>query len=209
MSVKNCNLFKYITKKNIVILGIFIINKDVKRKSIKIKVAGKIYKPRYLFKKSNYFLMIKEIINSIPNDLKDKVIVLPHPLINEYLKENELNKYLIETPIYDKILKQTKLLITDYSSIACDAFYRGTNVIFWWKEKDECMEQYSGHLCLNENNVFGDICYNKEQLKKVVEKNYNEKQPEEYIKNYMKIVEFNDGNNTKRIIEKMKQDKIL
>ena len=43
---------------------------------------------------------------------------------------------------YDDILKHTKLLITDYSSIAYDAFYRGCNVIFYWEELQECLEAY-------------------------------------------------------------------
>ena len=64
-----------------------------------------------------------------------------------------MKKYIKDNVSYDDILRDTAVLITDYSSIAYDAFYRGANVIFWWKEKDFCMEQYNGHLMLNEDNL--------------------------------------------------------
>ena len=112
---------------------------------------------------------------------------------------------------YDDVLKDTKVLITDYSSIAYDAFYRGSNVIFYWEEKEECMEAYgpSTKLMLHEDNVFGDICYNASQLKRILNKNLTGTQVQEYIDRYQKIVTYHDGQNTKRLIEFMKKDGII
>ena len=156
-----------------------------------------------------YYKMIEEIIDAIPSKLKDKVILMPHPLTLDSLRASKLSKYILDEFVYDEVLKNTKLLITDYSSVAYDAFYRGGNVIFYWKEKDFCMEQYQGHLMLNEDNVFGEICYNTEELSKVIEPEYTSGQKEEYINKYRKIVEFNDNNNTNRLINLLKKDKII
>src|SRR5574344_1432647 len=93
---------------------------------------------------------------------------------------------------YDDILKKTKVMITDYSSISYDAFYRGANVIFYWGEKDECLEKYgpSSKLMLNEDNAFGDICYDNGELESVIRKNYEEGHRKKYIDQYREIVEF-------------------
>ncbi len=162
---------------------------------------------------SNYFKMIQRIIDCIPDELKEKLIVLPHPLFKNIvkLKEFELKKYIPEDIIYDDILKQTKLLITDYSSISYDAFYRGTNVIFYWEEKDFCMSKYgeSAKLMLTEDLAFGDVFYNTDGLRESIIKNYNSSQRKEHLDNYKKIVEFHDSQNTQRVIDNLIKDKVI
>ena len=73
------------------------------------------------------------------------------------------------------------------------------------------MEHYGGnaHLMLNTDNVYGDVCYNKEELKKVFSNNYMKNQKGEFIKKYKKIVEFSDRKNSERIIKCLKKDKML
>lgn len=161
------------------------------------------------YKHSKYYNMVLNIYNNIPEELKEKVILLPHPLIMGIFKNTPLGKYIPEVISYDLILEDTALLITDYSSIAYSAFYRGANVIFVWNEKDECMEHYEGHLMLNEENVFGDYIYDYSKLEKIVKDNYLTKQKEEYIERYSKIVEFHDNNNTQRLIDLLVKDGFL
>ena len=161
------------------------------------------------YKESNYYKMILNIINNIPEKYGDKINVLPHPLILDKFKNTDLAKWIPDLISYDKVLEETKLLITDYSSIAYSAFYRGSNVIFVWEELEECMKEYNSHLMLNKDNVFGDISYKYSDIKNLIEKNYNDKQDEKYIKRYKKIVEFNDGKNTDRLIELLKKDNII
>lgn len=168
---------------------------------------------RYDFKDTKYYKMICRIFSAIPKDLQEKVIILPHPLFYDAVKESEfeLKRYLNVDRKYDDVLKETKILITDYSSIAYDAFYRGCNVIFYWEEKDECMENYgpSTKLMLNEENAYGDICYNSEELKAVLEKNYVHEQPAAYREKYGKLVDYHDGKNTERLIGMLQKDGIL
>lgn len=163
-------------------------------------------------KSTNYYKMIMRMFNAIPDELKNKVIILPHPLMSERFKNAEdMGGHIVVGESYDKILRQTDLLITDYSSISYDAFYRGANIIFCWEEKDECMEHYGegSYLMLNEDNAFGDICMNETELTEAIRKNYAKPQAKQNIEKYSKIVEFHDGHNTDRIIECMKKDGIL
>ena len=139
------------------------------------------------YENSSYYNMVLNIYNNIPDDLKENVVLLPHPLVIEIFKNTKLGKLIPEVISYDLILEDTALLITDYSSIAYSAFYRGANVIFVWNEKDECMAQYEGHLMLNDENVFGDVVYTYDKLKDTVYNNYLKEQTEEHKTKYSKI----------------------
>lgn len=165
------------------------------------------------FTETPYFKMIMRIYNAIPEDLREKVIILPHPLIvNELGKlSSGITDKILTDVRYDDILEDTAVLITDYSSIAYDAFYRGARVIFYWEEKDHCMAQYgpSTKLMLNEDNVYGDYAYSSEDLEKIIRRNYENPQTEEQIERYSKLVEFHDGKNTQRLIEFLRNDKII
>lgn len=168
---------------------------------------------RYDFEETKYYKMLCRIFAGIPEELHENIIILPHPLFFDAVKDAEfpMKKYFNCETKYDDILKTAKILITDYSSISYDAFYRGCNVIFYWEEKDECLEMYgpSTKLMLNHENAFGDICYSTADLNKIMKENYEKPQKEEYINRYRKLVEFHDGKNTKRLIDLMKADEII
>lgn len=161
-----------------------------------------------------YYKMLKRIVDAVPEELKDKLVVMPHPLIVEQVKRNKDDvvwKHFADGRKYDDLLKETKLLITDYSSISFDAFYRGSNIIFDWEEKDACMREYgeNGHLMLTEELVFGDVSYESGSMGEMIQKAYANGQSEKHIENYRKIVEFHDGNNGGRFIEMAKKDGII
>jgi len=162
---------------------------------------------------SGYYQLLYKIVANIPSELMDKIMILPHPLFMELMKTQEtpLTKYLAINEKYDDLLKRVKLLITDYSSISYDAFYRGANVIFVWKDLEKCLHKYGNRakLMLNEQNTFGDICYDLDALKELVESNYYNGQIEKYRLNYKKIVQFCDGKNTERLINQLKSEGII
>ena len=166
------------------------------------------------FINTKYYKFIERIINSIPKEYKDKIVVVPHPLFLNLVKNTKtpISKYLPEPNFrYDDILKDTSLLITDYSSISYDAFYRGCNVLFCFEERDECLVNYgpSSKLMLNDDNAFGEVCYDVTKIAPLVKKYYNAKQNKEFISKYRKIVEFSDNKNTDRIIEALKKDNMI
>ena len=161
------------------------------------------------YQNTSYYKMIENIFNSIPEKYKNKVQILPHPLVLESFLKTDLKEYIPDILIFDQILENTDLLITDYSSLAYSAFYRGSNVIFCWEELEECMARYQAHLMLNESNTFGDISFNYSDIPGLIEKNYLKDQTELHKKNYKEIVEFDDNKNTDRLIESLKKDKMI
>lgn len=158
---------------------------------------------------TGYYEMLEDMIAGVPANLRDKIHLMPHPLFIREIEDSPLNKYIKPFSSYDVVLQQTDTLITDYSSVAYDAFYRGAKVIFWWKEKDYCMEQYGGFLMLDDKNVFGDIANGRRKLKEAINNNYLGKQQRKYVNRFRKIVEFKDGKNTERLIEMLVRDRII
>lgn len=168
---------------------------------------------RYDFTETKYYKMIERIIAAIPEAYHDRITVLVHPLFLDAVrgKDYPLKRFISTETKYDDVLKQTKVLITDYSSIAYDAFYRGSNVIFYWEEKEESLNNYGENtkLMLNEENAFGDICMNPKDLADCIVNNLKNGQDPVYKRNYQEIVAFHDGKNTERLIEQLKKDEIL
>ena len=161
---------------------------------------------------TGYFRMIGRMYDAVPDELKEKVVILPHPLIaDKFRGEHSFGDHFLMADSYDKVLRDCGLLITDYSSIAYDAFYRGANVVFDWTDLDECMEHYGEgtRLMLNDGNVFGRACRNGEELREAVRESYGRAQSAEDLARYRKIVEFHDGKNSQRIIEKLIEDGII
>lgn len=165
------------------------------------------------FKETSYYKTIKEIVDGVPDELKPKIWIMPHPLIKDYIRkqDNNLDMYLAPDLEYDTLLRNVDILITDYSSISYDAFYRGSNIIFWWKDKDYCMENYGEgtKLMLSKELTFGPVVYSKVNLKEEICKMYKQDQNERYRLNYNKIVQFHDNQNTKRFLKIAKEKGLI
>ena len=161
---------------------------------------------------TGYYRMMETMLNGVPEELRDKVIILPHPLISErFSGEEGFGRHVVVTDQYDPLLRDCALLITDYSSIAYDAYYRGANVVFYWKDKDECMEHYGEgtRLMLDEDNVFGPVCMDADDIRRAVADRYGKPQDPEELARYRKIVEFHDGKNSERILDLLVRDGVL
>ena len=166
------------------------------------------------YEHTGYYQFVNRIVSAVPISLTNKVIILPHPLMADALRANgQYAKYLPPSNLsYDQILRHCRLLITDYSSIAYDAFYRGANVIFDWAEKDCCLEQYGkeAFLLLNQQNAFGDIVYDEgEKLTNLISKQYKNNQSALHLKRYCQIVAFHDNHNTERLISLLRKDDVI
>lgn len=169
-------------------------------------------------KQTNYYKMVRLMYESVPEDMRDKVIILPHPLMADRFKDipadsedaDFSNKILI-TDRYEPVLRDCEVLITDYSSISYDAYYRGAKVVFYWAEKDECMTHYGEgtHLMLNLGNVFGPVAMTGPEITAAIKETYGREQDQTYLERYRKIIEFHDGKNTERIIEHLIKDGMI
>ena len=148
------------------------------------------------------------------------MIVLPHPLIKKSAvaaMENggagagDLMSLMLPDYTHEEVLRMTDTLITDYSSISYDAFYRGANVIFDWEEKDDTIAYYgkSARLMLTEDLAFGEVTYSQDDLRDAIAKVYGKPHDESFEERFRKIVAFHDGRNTERFIEMAKKDGLL
>jgi len=167
---------------------------------------------------TNYYKMVRLMYNSVPDELKDKVTILPHPLMAERFvgiepgsEDAEFSSHILIADSYDMVLRDCDMLITDYSSISYDAYYRGANVIFYWAEKDECMTHYGEgtHLMLNMENVFGPVAMNGEELREIIRTTYGTEQRKQDLDRYRNIIEFHDNRNTERIISHLIEDRVI
>lgn len=167
------------------------------------------------FADTGYYRFIEAAVASVPECLRDRVLVLPHPLFKEAVKgqDNPLADLFEDgSQSYDQILRRTRLLITDYSSIAYDAFYRGANVLFYWQDKDECLENYGARseLMIDEDTAFGRVVWDPVALSEQdFLRAYEGPQSAEHLRRYQRIVEFHDGHNTDRLMELMRADGLV
>ena len=167
------------------------------------------------FSETSYYQFIVTAINAVPKQLREKIIVLPHPLFKA-AAEGQHSPYesLFEdgSESYDAILRRTRLLITDYSSIAYDAFYRGANVLFFWQDLEECLAQYGAGtvLMIDDETAFGDVVRDPATLSsEEFLRAYEGPQSEEHLGRYRSIVEFHDGRNTDRLMKLMHEDGLI
>ena len=164
---------------------------------------------RFDYKNSGYYKMVLSMFKSVPKKYRNKIVIAPHPLMYEAFKNTNLSKYMTDSLEYNELLKNVEVLITDYSSIAFDAFSRGANVIFWWKDLKECMLHYGGSLLLNKDTAFGQVCNCEWELKKAINKCYGKNQEKRFMDNYKDIVNFSDGKNSERLIKLLEQDNLI
>lgn len=156
---------------------------------------------------SGYYKMISEILESIPKELLHNVRILPHPLFLSSFNKSPLSDFIVYDKTYDEIMRDTAVLITDYSSIAYDIYARGGKVIFWWKEKDYCMEQYKGTLKLTERKCFGDVVYDQEELRAALTKALVSKvRCDTELAKFREIVFDFNGGSTNKLIERLLED---
>ncbi|MEB6215814.1 CDP-glycerol glycerophosphotransferase [Mammaliicoccus sciuri] len=162
--------------------------------------------------KTSYYKSLIEVIETFEKaGLLDKLLIVPHNKFADYIKQNlKKYKHIINTNP-SEALKESKIFITDYSSIIYDAIYRGGYPIFYWKEKDYLIENYKAIPPVNDVNAPGDIAYSEKELIEYVTKaiNNNYIVSSDIKEKYLKINEFADNKNTERVINELIKEKVL
>ncbi|MBR1765091.1 MAG: CDP-glycerol glycerophosphotransferase family protein [Ruminococcus sp.] len=158
---------------------------------------------------SSYYKYMLNIYNAVPDKLKEKTVILTHPLVRGKFDNTPLGRHILTDVPYDDILRKTELMITDVSSVSYDAFYRGSKVIFCWEEKEYFAGMSKMWVVLNDDNVFADVSYSFDDLPALIERNYYGPQRPEHIAKFRDIVAYNDGHNTDRLFEALKRDGYL
>ncbi len=147
-------------------------------------------------KQTTYYKDVMETYQLAYAKYGERVRLVWHPKMSEYMTINQDESI-------NEILSKTKVLITDYSSVAFDAFYRGATVIFDWRNKENVMKQLNSSLMFNEKMAFGEVIYSLDNFVECLEQNYQSEQTIENQEKYQFFNEYNDNRNTERIVQEL------
>lgn len=167
------------------------------------------------FKKSEYFEKYYRLINNLElnevlkeNDME--LIFYPHHEMQRYIElfKSKFNNVIIaDKKIYDvqTLLKESEILITDYSSIAFDFAYMKKSVIYYQFDKEEYDSKHyaKGYFDYKEDG-FGPIVEDINQLMYAIK--ISKKNDLKYVTRKDKFFELYDNKNCERhykeIVEK-------
>lgn len=171
---------------------------------------GLIYNNR--IEETSYYQTIMKVIKAFEKEgLLNRLLIVPHNKFSQFIYNNmpEYKHIISDNP--SEALKISNVFITDYSSAIYDAQFRGAYPIFYWEEKDYLIRQYKAVPPVNDDNAPGPVVYSIDDLmatvKKAIEQNYALER--QYMDNYKKINQYDDRQNTLRIVQFLKKDQII
>lgn len=195
-------------------LDLYIQKKDNKKEDITFMLTWRPWDLTGKVEKNSYIDRYMQFLDIIKNDSfyqNKNINVILHPKAKLMLENqfpevyNNFQKYLYEGDIKDALL-QSKVLITDYSSICYYAFAGGSNIIYFWGDKEIAENEYGSPNILQMDNRFGDVSFDIiNSLNKLVKENYKINQRIEYRANYAKLIEYTSGNNTYNVYNAIKK----
>lgn len=167
-----------------------------------------------LFYKSwNSLLQNKKLLNFIE---KNSLYVLFYPHINmqkylTYFKSQSKNiKIVTKKTDIQKVLKDSALLITDYSSVNIDFGYMFKSVIYFQFDQEEYRKkQYEEGYFIYDRDGFGPVIKDSNAVVDEIIKSYNEKfqMQDKYLAKAKNFFKLHDKKNSKRIYELIKKEK--
>lgn len=202
------NLHKNIPKKQILLMPTW--RKDITNPSyVKSKIVDD-----NIFLESDYYKRFKSLLNnkdleSILKKYEYKLVFYPHYEIQQYIKYfdvNNQNIIIANKDEYDvqQLLMDSKLLITDYSSVFFDFAYMKKPIIHYCF--DELKHYKSGYLDFKKDG-FGQVISSEEKLVSLIEKYAKEdfKIEPVYEKRIKDSFTVRDDKNCQRIFEVIKK----
>lgn len=159
------------------------------------------------FESSTYFKYTMQVYELLQKYVPgENISIVAHPHAYESLKKTSLRDRIWEKPI-SEVLKQSKLLVTDYSSVCWNSFYQGGGVVFYQPDLEE-YEAYVGKLLLGKDEYIGHRVFDEEHLEEVLRAgledgrvNLDYFRTPEFERRYTFVNAFHDGQNTNRLIK--------
>ena len=163
-------------------------------------------------KNSKYYKKLNSLLNNpdLIKFLKDSgyaVIFKPHPNLNEYVHLFDFNEYVkldVDTS-YQTMLNESKLLITDFSSVTFDFAYLKKPILYYQYDMEEFHFDLSESYFDFDKMGFGEVVHDENSLIQLI-KSYISNDcamKKEFINRANDFYEFNDKNNCKRVYEKI------
>lgn len=169
----------------------------------------------YDFRQSSYYKSVTETYNMLSNYIDtDKIYIIPHPKVFDLLMDTDMKDNVWQGPI-SEILKLSKLLITDYSSVSFNTFYQGGGVVFYQPDL-RLYERMNGKLVPDDDEYIGKRAFNIDQLEDIIKEtiedgkiDLNKIRTEEFEEIHESINEFCDGKNIERVYDRLKKHKLV
>lgn len=167
------------------------------------------------FTKSTYYLNTMHTFDLVAKYIgASNVRIIPHPKVLEAMKKTGAKASLWDRPISDA-LNDTKVMITDYSSICYNSFYQGAGVIFFQPDL-QMYEKETGKLIPKDDEYIGPRCFSYDDLNSVLasicqagDVDISFLREEKYLNRYLSINEFHDGRNIDRLCTELTRRNIL
>lgn len=148
------------------------------------------------------FKKVGDIVRSCPKNYQ--VVLKVHSLVYKNLKNRDEVSNVTFIPDYidpNELLSITDILITDYSSIFFDYLVTDRPIIFYMYDQEEYTKDRGMYLSFDK--LPGPICNTQNELENCL--NNIEVEMKKYNKNYIdlkgSLCKYDDGNNTRRIID--------
>jgi CDP-glycerol glycerophosphotransferase (TagB/SpsB family) len=167
------------------------------------------------FSNTEYYQMYKKMLTNkeLLNKCRDKKITIQlalHPEMMNYVElfdvfDNDVVKVVhSDDLVYKDMFEQSKLLVTDYSSVFFDFSYLKKPILYFqFDEKQFFQSHYKkGYFDYRKDGLGPVITDCNDAIKKIID--YIDKDfkiEDEYLKRIEKTFKFHDKNNSKRIID--------
>ncbi len=168
--------------------------------------------------KTNYFITWNDFLKdrrleALALRYKVKFIFFPHrnmqkymeffPQSNDYLEVADANSYDVQ-----ELMKQSMMMITDYSSVFFDMIYMKKPIIFYQFDYEKFrLAQYSEGYFNYKDNPFGKSCPTKEdvflELETCIENQF--RPSESFLNAHKEYFKLFDSNNCKRVFSIVKK----
>lgn len=167
------------------------------------------------FENSTYYGAVRRVYASLLNHLTwEQIRIVPHPKVLELLRRTDLAGTIWSGTVAEA-LRETKLLITDYSSVCYNAFYQGAAVIFYQEDLD-AYEKEVGRLVPGAEEYIGYRCFDMAALEDCLRRGIHNRvilldvlRTEEFVRRYGEINRHWDGKNVQRIGAYLREKKVI
>ena len=207
------NLNDNILKNQILIMPTFRMQYYIEKYQSLTEEKKKQFLNGQFYKKYMELLSNDRLINELKKT-KTQLVFYPHYEMQKYLNlfKEGISQYIkiANSNEYDiqNLLKESKLLITDFSSVFFDFAYMEKPIIYFQFDKDEYRDKhYKMGYFSYESDGFGNIETKTEELiDKILQYMYNDYKVEnEYIVRKNKFFLYRDNDNCKRNYEAIKE----
>ena len=157
-------------------------------------------------------LLESEILISLAKKNNLEIVFCLHPNMQKFVDTFDLEgiKVISQGEVnVQQLLKESMIMITDYSSVAFDFSFLEKPVIYYQFDTERFLGKYPSHLDINED-LPGDIVRNEEdvldRLKLYIQNNF--KMSSENLKKSQQFLKYKDTNNNQRIKYEIEQFEI-